>query len=139
MGAASGIGATHDDADIGALVADCSYAEIYPLMQMHWGEASHLPDVFLPSTLLMGRILLGKDLTTANPVTEIGAIAPRPVLIIHGAADQFTPVAQGRELAAAAPAAQYWEVAGADHAESYLVNPQAYTTRVADFFDQALR
>lgn len=138
MGAASAIGAAAEDPAIGALVADCSYAEIEPLMQRHWRAASGLPDIFLPSTLFMGRFVLGMDLTTARPVTEIDDIAPRPVLIIHGNADAFTPVEHGRALAAAAPEAEYWEVPGAGHARSYEVDPQQYVDRVATFFMQHL-
>lgn len=138
MGAAAAIGAAAQDDAIGALVADCSYAEIEPLMRRHWTSASGLPDIFLPSTLFMGRFVVGMDLTTARPVEEIAAIAPRPALIIHGAADQFTPVEHGRALAAAAPQAEYWEVAGAGHADSYPVDPAAYTDRVARFFAQSL-
>jgi pimeloyl-ACP methyl ester carboxylesterase len=138
LGAASAIGAAHDDADIGALVADCSYADIYPVMQMHWREASGLPEVFLPSTLLAGRVLLGRDLAQSRPVDEIGALANRPVLIIHGTADRFTPLEHGRELAAADQAAEFWQVPGAGHAESYAANPAAYVERVAAFFQRGL-
>lgn len=139
MGAASAIGAAADDTDIGALAADCSYADIEPLLQRHWTNASGLPLLFLPSTLFMGRLVLGMDVANTRPVEEIDDIAPRPVLIIHGAADAFTPVEHGRELAAAAPEAEYWEVAGAGHARSYEVDPQAYIERVARFFERSLR
>jgi uncharacterized protein len=137
MGAASSIGAAHDDPTIGAIVADCSYAEVYPLMQLHWTEASGLPDIFLPGALIAGQLIVGADLTQARPVAEVGAIEA-PLLIIHGAADQFTPVAQGRQLAAAAPRATYWEIPGAGHADSYTTDPASYVTRVVAFFDQAL-
>lgn len=139
MGAAAAIGAMHDEPALGALVADCSYAEIEPLLQMHWATASKLPDVFLPGTLAMGRFVLGKDLTTADPVFEIDDLAARPVLIIHGAADAFTPPDQGRALAAANPQASYWEVPGARHAGSYTAMPDEYVRRVVAFFGASLR
>ncbi|GAB4109819.1 MAG: alpha/beta hydrolase [Roseiflexaceae bacterium] len=138
MGAASAIGAAHDDPRIAAVVSDCSYAEVYPLMQMHWSRTSGLPDAFLPSTLLIGDLLLGKDLTQARPVGEVDLVDDKPLLIIHGLNDSFTPIEQGRQLAAAAPLAEYWEVAGADHAESYSVDPVAYTERVSTFFAAAI-
>ncbi len=138
MGAAAGIGAAAEEPAIGALVADCSYAEIEPLIRRHWTSASGLPDAFLPATLLMGRLILGHDLTQARPAEEIDDVAPRPVLIIHGAADAFTPVEHGRQLAAANPAAEYWEVPGAAHARSYAADPQAYLERVAGFFERSL-
>ena len=138
MGGATATGAAVEDPDIGALVADCSYAEIYPLIERHWNGASGLPNFFLPSTLAVGTLMIGQDLTQARPVDEIGTIAPRPVLIIHGDADTFTPVEHGRQLAAAAPAAEYWEVPGAPHARSYTPDVQAYTDRVASFFEASL-
>ncbi|MBK9710801.1 MAG: alpha/beta fold hydrolase [Kouleothrix sp.] len=139
MGGAAGIGAAADDPDIGALVEDCSFAEIYPLIQREWGNTTPLPQIFLPSTVLMGRLLFGYAIWDARPVDEIGKIPPRPLLIIHGSADAFTPVEHGRQLHAAAPSAEYWEVPGADHAHSYAANPQAYVDRVAGFFERSLK
>jgi uncharacterized protein len=44
-------------------------------------------------------------------------IWPRPLLVVHGTADRWVPVAQARELAArAGSACRYVEVEGADHA-----------------------
>lgn len=137
MGAAAAIGAAVDDQEIGALVADCSFADVFPLMQQHWTEASGLPDFFLPSTLFVGRFMVGEDLTRARPVEEVDDIV-QPVLLIHGAEDSFTPVEHGRQLAAAAPGAEYWEVPGAGHAASYKADPQAYVERVAGFFEASL-
>lgn len=137
MGAASAIGAAADDPEIGALVADCSYAAIEPLMRQHWTEASGLPDFLLPSTLFVGRFIVGDDLRRARPADEVDDINA-PVLIIHGADDRFTPVEHGRQLAAAAPAAEYWEVPGAGHAASYMADPRAYVERVASFFERSL-
>jgi pimeloyl-ACP methyl ester carboxylesterase len=139
MGAATGIGAAAEDSDIGALVEDCSFADVYPIMQAKWTTQARLPLFFLPSTVLMGRLLFGYDISAARPVGEIGEIAPRPVLIIHGAADSFTPVEHGRQLRAADPSAEYWEVPGADHASSYATDPQAYVDRVAKFFEKSLK
>jgi uncharacterized protein len=139
MGGATAIGAAADDPDIGALVDDCSFADVYPLMQAKWTTQTPLPQFFLPSTMLMGRLLFGYDISAARPVDEIGKIAPRPVLIIHGAADSFTPVEHGRQLAAAAPSAEYWQVPGADHAKSYAADPQAYLDRVTTFFEKSLK
>jgi fermentation-respiration switch protein FrsA (DUF1100 family) len=47
-------------------------------------------------------------------------------------------VAHGRQLAAAAPASEYWEVPGAGHARSYAADPAAYVERVASFFERSL-
>jgi pimeloyl-ACP methyl ester carboxylesterase len=139
MGGAAAIGATADNPDIGALVDDCSFAEIYPLIEREWSKTTPLPRFFLPSTVLMGRLLYGYAIWDSRPVDEIGKIAPRPILIIHGRDDTFTPVEHGRLLKAAAPASEYWEVPGAGHAGSYAADPLAYVDRVAGFFAQNLK
>jgi uncharacterized protein len=47
-------------------------------------------------------------------------IGPRPLLVVHGTADRWVPVADARELAArAGPHCRYVEVQGANHAFSW--------------------
>jgi fermentation-respiration switch protein FrsA (DUF1100 family) len=139
MGASTAIGATAEDSDIGALVTDSAYAEVYPVMQQNWSNVSGLPNIFLPSTMMFGSWLTGYDLTTSKPVNEIGSIAPRPVLIIHSRSDPFTPVNQAYALKSANPLSVYWEASATKHAESYNTNPQAYIRKVSDFFNQNLK
>jgi uncharacterized protein len=138
MGASAAIGAAAEDADIGALVADCGFADMGALLRRHWYSASGgLPSFYLPTTILMGK-LLGYDFFSDSPVAEIGLIAPRPVLIIHGEADPLVPLSDAQQLVAAGPSAELWAVPGAVHGGSYGTNPQAYTERVAAFFERNL-
>jgi uncharacterized protein len=138
MGASAAIGAAAEDSDIGALVADCGYADMGLLLWRHWYSASGgLPSFYLPTTILMGR-LLGYDFFSDRPLDEIGRIAPRPVLIIHGDADRLVPLFDAQELAAAGSSAELWVVPGAGHGGSYRMNPQAYIERVAAFFERNL-
>jgi pimeloyl-ACP methyl ester carboxylesterase len=139
MGAASSILATAEDPDIAALVEDCGYAAIYPLIQQEWGKSSHLPDFFIPSTILTGRLMFGYDLGAARPVDEVGHIAPRPLLIIHGTDDGLIPLVHAEQLKAAAPAAELWEVPGAKHGGAYTTQPQQYLEKVTGFFDRSLK
>jgi uncharacterized protein len=138
MGAAAVIGAAAENPEIGALVLDSGYAEVYPVIQKNWQSASGLPEIFLPSTLLFGQWLTGYDLTSAQPVKELAQMAPRPVLIIHSALDPDTPVEQSRQLRAAYPASEYWETSTAKHARNYNSYPQMYVDKVADFYDRSL-
>jgi len=138
MGASTAIGATAEDSDIGALVTDSAYAEVYPVMQQNWNNVSGLPNIFLPSTMMLGSWLTGYDLTMSKPVNEIGKIAPRPVLIIHSRSDPFTPVNQAYALKSANPLSIYWETSATKHAESYNTNPRTYIRKVSDFFSQNL-
>ena len=54
----------------------------------------------------------------AAPVEVVGAIAPTPLLLVHGSDDHYFPIRHARELAAAAPHADAWIEAGMGHAET---------------------
>lgn len=139
MGSAAVIGAAATDPDIGAVVTDSGYAEVYPVIQQHWQSASGPPEIFLPSTMLFGRLLTGHDPISSKSMLEIGRIAPRPVLIIHSAIDPYTPVENARQLKAAYPLAEYWETQAKTHPESYNTNPKIYVDKVADFYNRSLK
>jgi pimeloyl-ACP methyl ester carboxylesterase len=139
LGAASSIGATADDTDIGALVEDSGFASICPIIQSQWTNASGLPDFFLPSSLFMIRVMYGYDLCASRPVDEIGKIAPRPVLIIHSTSDVLVPETNAEQLRAADPSAETWIVTGPEHARSFNANPDEYSRRVFNFFDKGLK
>lgn len=52
------------------------------------------------------------------PAEVAGAIAPRPLLIVHGEADSYFPLRHADALAAAAPHAETWIEPGMGHAEA---------------------
>jgi pimeloyl-ACP methyl ester carboxylesterase len=52
-----------------------------------------------------------------SPAEVAGAIAPRPLLIVHGDADHYFPGHHVDALAAAAPSAEVWREPGMGHAE----------------------
>jgi dipeptidyl aminopeptidase/acylaminoacyl peptidase len=139
MGSASVIGSAAEHSEIGAVVTDSGYAQVYPIIQKHWKTASGLPEIFLPSTMLFGSLLTGHNLTASKPVQEINHISQSPILIIHSALDPYTPVINAYQLKKAAPWAEYWETQASEHASNYSANPQAYVNRVADFFHRSLK
>lgn len=51
------------------------------------------------------------------PADVVGAIAPRPLLIVHGDADSYFPLRHVQALAAAAPQADVWIEPAMGHAE----------------------
>ncbi|HEY2268592.1 MAG TPA: alpha/beta fold hydrolase [Streptosporangiaceae bacterium] len=53
---------------------------------------------------------------TLDPLAAVAAIAPRPLLIVHGTADRWVPVAQARRLAGrAGEPVRYVEIDGDGH------------------------
>ncbi|HJQ43718.1 MAG TPA: alpha/beta fold hydrolase [Jatrophihabitantaceae bacterium] len=53
-----------------------------------------------------------------SPEEVVGAIAPTPLLIVHGDADHYFPLRHVDLLAAAAPTAELWIEPGMGHAET---------------------
>jgi pimeloyl-ACP methyl ester carboxylesterase len=58
----------------------------------------------------------------AAPVEVAGAIAPRPLLLVHGTADRYFPIHHLDALASAAPAAEVWVEPAMGHAEVATTN-----------------
>ena len=70
------------------------------------------------------------------PAEVAGAIAPTPLLIVHGDTDHYFPVRHVDALAAAAPGAQVWLEAGMGHAET-ATTPEL-VGRIADWLATAV-
>jgi uncharacterized protein len=71
-----------------------------------------------------------------DPLEAVAAIAPRPLLVVHGTEDRWVPVAQARELKGrAGPPCRYVEVDGADHAFSW--HRTELRELIADWLDEA--
>jgi fermentation-respiration switch protein FrsA (DUF1100 family) len=61
-----------------------------------------------------------------------------PLLVIHGEADTYIPIAHGRRIAAAYGAGvETLYVPGAGHMRSFEVDPSTYSARLTAFFDHA--
>lgn len=83
------------------------------------------------------RLTTGEDMDVLSPISVIGQIAPRPILLIYGTNE---PGLAGARLQqnAAGQNTQLWEVAGAGHGNYVAVAPDEYTRRVVGFMREAL-
>lgn len=140
LGAVSAILAAAGSPDIVAVVAESSFADLTETLTRELADADHLPAPAVAYGLALYSLLSGTDPNDVSPVRAVGAIAPRPVLIIHGAADQTVPVSDSERLlaAAGAPTADRWLVPGGRHAESYFADEGEYLSRVTRFFASAM-
>jgi pimeloyl-ACP methyl ester carboxylesterase len=83
--------------------------------------------------------LHGVNPDNVRPIDVIGAIHPRPLLMITGTLDGDTPVpVMQRVFEAAGPPKELWIVPGADHGKYFKTAPVEYETRVVSFLDGAL-
>ena len=138
MGGATLINAAAEEPRIRAVVADSSFANLRELLDTGIPAESGLPRFFTPTSLLMARLLYGIDLNRMRPQDTIADIAPRPILIIHGTADQAIPVEHAHRLYATAanPQAELWIVPDVEHVRAYATHPQQYMERVLNFLNR---
>lgn len=140
MGGAVALMAAARDPRWLALVADSAYADQIGVIATNFHRVSHLPaGPFLPLIRGFIRLRAGYDPAAVRPVEVIGQIAPRPVLLIHGEADDYVPFSHaGRLAAAAGPTASLWATPGVFHCGTYFHDRAAYVNRVVAFFSQIL-
>jgi dipeptidyl aminopeptidase/acylaminoacyl peptidase len=141
LGAVSSLLAAGEDTDIRAVVSDSSFADLNDIMGTEFTKRTRAPKFFLRPILFMIKIMYGVDFTAIRPVDAVPKIAPRPILFIHGEADDVIPVAQAYKLykASTNPADQLWIVPQAGHTGAYKLHPEEYMDRVNSFFDAALK
>ena len=141
LGAASAILAAARSREIDALVVDSGFFNLEEMLTREMEGRYHLPGPLVAYALLDYRLLSGTDPSEVAPGLVIGDIAPRPILLIHGTADETFPTSDSERLlvAAGGSAAQLWLVPGGRHTGSYFADPVGYERRVIDFFSEALR
>jgi len=143
MGGATLLLAAAQEPAIKAMVSDCAYADIIPILEREVPKGSHLPQMFTPGALLAAQAIYGMNFYDVRPVDVVAKIAPRPIFFIHGDIDDYVPTSNMFTLANAARTAtdahvQTWLVHGAKHAQSYILNKQEYVARVVAFYNAAL-
>jgi len=148
MGAATLLLAAAREPAIRAVVSDSAYADAAPLLEREIPKRTvavvgRIPGVFAPSALVMARVLYGVDLFAARPVDTIARIAPRPLLLIHGAADDYVPISNFQQLDAAATSPRTarvstWVVPDTRHAQAFKNTGSVYVARVVAFFETSL-
>lgn len=140
MGAVASIQAMADGGAVDALVTDSAYADLHETLVRGMGRSFLVPAPLAEYPLLWFRILSGVEAWSVRPIDVVGRIAPRPMLIIHGSADEAVDPGDSKRLLEAArnPNAARWLVPGGRHTLSYEAAPGEYVRRVVDFFESSL-
>jgi fermentation-respiration switch protein FrsA (DUF1100 family) len=150
MGAATSLLYAPGDPRVHAVVEDSAYAALGDVLDDQIPTASGLPTFFTPGVIFMARPLIGVDAYAIRPdesARQLGRLR-KPLLIVHGQADQTVPFRHAQQLAAAyetgmkaapsgtlfnAAGVETYYVPGAFHVGSYEVNPDAYLARLTRF------
>jgi len=124
------------DPDIAAVISENPWARILHVMRHAPARPWFVQEPLLRAIRATAFWRLGIR-GAREPLDAVGRIAPRPLLLLHGAADRLVPVSESRALRAAAgrPAA-LWVVPGAGHGALYETDPEGYRRRVLGFLER---
>ena len=142
LGAGAAILAAATDPHVSAVVADSAWTD----QDLQLSRLSFLPlgafRVPLPPYGIAAvNAFVAADVARARPLDAIGAISPRPVLLIHSADDDnaTTPVEGARKLfAAAGEPKDLWVAPRGGHVGAINAFPEEYRARVLAFLKGAL-
>ncbi len=139
LGAVTALLAAAEDEEIDAVVADSAFADLNDIMDSQFSLRTKAPKIFLRPILFMIKLMYGVDFTAIRPVEVVSKIAPRPVLFIHGEADDTIPAEHSVRLVEASqnPANTLWLVPGG-HTSAHHDFPTEFMERVTNFFNAAL-
>ncbi len=136
-GGAAAILAAAQSPTIRAVVAEGGYHDFSAEVDANAPDVLWFAPLFRLGARLGYRLTTGSDLSVLSPVSVIGQIAPRPILLIYGTNEPSLPGAR-LELAAAGSNAALWEVEGATHGSYVYTAPDEYARRVTDFMTAGL-
>ncbi len=134
MGGATAILAAAKRQEIKAVIADSAF----PTLEGELETMIHLP-ILRPPIRFFAELEAGVSVDKVRPIDQIGRISPRPVMIIHGLADDAIPPDSGQLLYNAAGEPKVlWREANVGHVGVRAVYPEQYEKKVFAFFDSAL-
>jgi uncharacterized protein len=141
MGAAVVIQGAARESRVQVVVADSPFATHRDVVAARFRSIVPLvpPKPFLDlADPMLGR-RAGYRFDQVEPLREIAAIAPRPILLIHSTGDQVIPYQHSIQLyEAAGEPKELWLVENVPHCAAYFIDRPAYCCRVAEFFGRAM-
>lgn len=139
IGGATTILAAAKEPRIRAVAADSAWTTARSWLRPNFSDVFlHPRQRFTTLSVAVLERRLGIDLDRLRPVDAIRELGQRPVLLIHGDADEVVLPRDSAALAEAAGSAELWRVAGAAHGDTIAPGGAATTPRLAAFFERAL-
>lgn len=131
--------ATHDD--VKALVADSAFSSLEDTIDTSITFFTGLPSFPFGSMIrFWAEREGGFEPTDVDAKKWIGAVSPRPVLIMQGGADQVVSVSSGQKLFdVAREPKEFWYEPTVGHGQFLRMMPAEFEKRVVGFFDRHLQ
>lgn len=118
------------------ILADCGYTSAEDIIKKTIREMKLPPNLMYPFVKLGARLFGHFDLEERSPI-EAMKICQKPVIFIHGEADDFVPCEMSlRNYEACAAPKTILTVPGAGHGLAYLMDNEGYFRTLSKFADQ---
>ncbi|MEJ5250832.1 MAG: alpha/beta hydrolase [Chthonomonadetes bacterium] len=140
MGGAVAIMTAARDERVGAVITDSAYARLVQAADTWWeaGFGRVLGKLCRPVKYL-AMLFTRTRPSDAEPVREIGKIAPRPILLIHGDRDHLVPLQHAYDLyQSASEPRTLWIANGSGHVQARVDQPENYYEQIARFIERWL-
>lgn len=123
--------------NVKTIVADCGFTSAYDVFSHVLKRDYHIPKFPIMSlTDLLTKAFAGYGYKDVNTLDEV-AKTKVPIIFIHGSKDDFVPVWMSEQnYKACASDKQLLIIDGADHAEAYYVDKEAYEKAIIAFIDK---
>ena len=140
MGGATAIMTAAREPRIKALVGDSAWSEARAWLRPSVKAVFTRPrDRFTALSLELAELRTGTDLDDLRPVDVVDRISPRPILLVHGTADDVVAAHEAERNHDAAKEPKKLElVPGAAHGDTITPDGAALRGEVRTFFDQTL-
>ena len=140
LGAAASIRAAAVTPQVRGVVAESAFSSLQDNVEEGVRRLVGLPPFpFAPLVVFLAARALGQNMNAVRPVDDVGRIAPRALLLIHGSDDHLIDVGNSRRLFAAAGAPKdLWIVPGGHHSDLMDVAPEEFHARLTGFLAQHL-
>jgi alpha-beta hydrolase superfamily lysophospholipase len=141
MGASVALLVAAEDVRLKAVAADSPYDDLESTWMRVITEQYHLPSFPFRSFLEASFFLRFKQpMDTLSVKDRIGAISPRPIVLIFGQDDLLVPIeAQDALFQAAQEPKSRWVVEQATHGQAQQKDPEGFENALVDFFKQAFK
>ena len=140
MGGATAMMAAAREPRLKAVVADSAWSDVRAWLQPSVKASFvHPRDPFTALSLKLAERRTGIDFDELKPAEVVGRISPRPILLIHGRADEVIRASEAeRNHRAARQPKELVLVSGAGHGDTIAPDGVSLRGHVRDFFERAL-
>lgn len=124
--------------NVKGIIADCPYSSPLDIILEVGKQTGYPPKLIRPFVILGAKIFGGFDVKEISAEEAVRS-SRIPILLIHGADDNFVPAEMSEEIAKANPEkVTRYTFPRADHALSYMVDTPRYRKLVTEFVQHVL-